>query len=85
MWTTGRLITMDSNTVDLRLLEEMGVTPDRKTREKQPRFRAVGVMVLAGVRMQRLQKAWAGQKKIQASLVKKVESMRRQSRRSSGR
>ena len=82
----ARLLTiLNSNTVDLRLLEEMGVTPDRKTREKRPRFKAVGVMVLAGVRMQRLQKAWAGQKKIQASLVRKVESMRRQSRKCSGR
>lgn len=83
MWASQLLTVMNSNTVDLRLLEEMGVTPDRKVREKRPRLRAVGVMVLAGVRMQRLQKAWAGQKKIQASLAKKVESMRRQSRKSS--
>ena len=63
------------------MLEEMGVTPDKKTREKRPSLRAVGFMVIAGVRMQRMQAEWAAQKKIQASLVKKAEQMRKGSRR----
>ena len=67
------------------MLEEMGVTPDKKTREKRPSFRAVGFMVVAGIRMKRLQAEWAVQKKIQASLVKKAEQMRKGSKRASGR
>ena len=70
---------IDSNTVDLHMLEKMGVTPDKSIREKKPTLRAVGIMVLASVRMRRLQTEWAGQKKIQASLAKKVEEMRRES------
>ncbi|MCJ1378076.1 hypothetical protein MMC17_001172 [Xylographa soralifera] len=69
------------NTVDLDMLEEMGVTPNRKTREKRPSLRAVGLMVVAGVRMRKMQAEWAVQKKIQASLVKKAEQMRKGSRR----
>ncbi|MCJ1432570.1 hypothetical protein MMC27_001927 [Xylographa pallens] len=69
------------NTVDLHMLEEMGLTPDRKTREKRPSLRAVGLMVIAGVRMRKMQAEWAVQKKIQASLVKKAEQMRKGSRR----
>ena len=63
------------------MLEEMGVTPDRNTREKRPSLRAVGLMIIAGVRMRRLQAEWAVQKKIQASLVKKAEQVRKGSRR----
>ncbi|MCJ1398665.1 hypothetical protein MMC11_001866 [Xylographa trunciseda] len=70
------------NSVDLHMLEEMGVTPDKKTREKRPSLRAVGLMVIAGVRMRRMQAEWAVQKKMQASLVKKAEQMRKGSRRS---
>ena len=71
---------MDSNTVDLHMLEEMGIKPDQKTKEKKPTLRTVGLMVLAGVRMQRLQKEWAVQNKVQASLVKKAEGMKREKR-----
>ena len=63
------------------MLEEMGVAPDQKTKEKKPTLRTVGLMVVAGIRMQRLQKEWAVQKKVQASLVKKAEGMRREKRR----
>ena len=63
------------------MLEEMGVTPDQKTREKRPSLRAVGLMVIAGVRMRKMQAEWAVQKKIQASLVRKAEQIRKGSRR----
>ena len=61
------------------MLEKMGVTPDKSIREKKPTLKAVSIMVLASVRMRRLQTEWAGQKKIQASLARKVEQMRRES------
>lgn len=66
------------------MLEEMGVTPDRKTREKRPSLKAVVLMVVASVRMQKMKADWATQKKIQASLVKRAEQMRKGSRKSSG-
>ena len=66
------------------MLEEMGVTPDRKTREKKPTLKAVALMVVASVRMQRLRREWAMQRKLQAALVKKAEQVKRSSRKSGG-
>ncbi|KAI9707534.1 MAG: hypothetical protein M1836_000495 [Candelina mexicana] len=67
------------NRADLQMLEEIGITPDRSIREKRPSLRSVGWMVLASVRMRKMQTNWAGNKKIHASLAKKVEQMRRRS------
>ncbi|KAI7530674.1 hypothetical protein KC316_g17339, partial [Hortaea werneckii] len=65
------------NKADLRLLEEMGITPDVSFRERKPSVKTVGLMVIAGLRMQRMQQAWQGNKKLQEQLVKKLEGMRR--------
>jgi hypothetical protein len=70
-----------SNKADLKLIEEMGITPDISIREKKPSLRTVGWMVIASVRMKKQQQEWAGNKKLHDSLVKKLEQMRRQSRR----
>ncbi|MCJ1308676.1 hypothetical protein MMC25_002330 [Agyrium rufum] len=70
------------NKVDLRLLEDMGVRPDRETNQRSPKLKTAAIMVIAAIRMRRSMQEWAGQKKIQASLLKKVEQMK-QSRRSS--
>jgi len=59
------------------MLEEMGITPDHTVREKKPTLRTVGLAVLATVRMQRMQVAWAENKKVHESLIKKLESMKR--------
>ncbi|KAI9738177.1 MAG: hypothetical protein M1834_008675 [Cirrosporium novae-zelandiae] len=70
------------NAADLRILEEMGITPDRRTRERRPSLRAVGMMVIATVRIRKLQSNWAANKKVHALLSKKAEQVRRQSRHS---
>ena len=70
----------DSNKEDLHMLEEMGVTPDSKSRAKRLTLRAVVFTVLATVRMQRQQREWAVHKKLQASLVKKAQQVQRLSR-----
>ncbi len=67
------------------MLEEIGITPDRSIREKRPSLRSIGWLVLASVKMKRMQTEWAGSKKIHASLAKKVEQMRRQSRKTTAR
>jgi len=59
------------------MLEEMGITPDHAVREKKPTLRTVGLAVMATVRMQKMQAAWAENKKVHESLVKKLESMKR--------
>lgn len=61
----------------MKLLEEMGVTPDTKIRERKPSLRSVAYMVIATVRMQKMQEAWAGNKKLHESLMKKLDGMRR--------
>ena len=66
-----------SNKADLKLLEEMGVTPKTKTREQKPSLRSVAYMVMATVRMRKMQEAWAGNKKLHETLMKKLDGMRR--------
>ncbi|KAG8629839.1 hypothetical protein KVT40_001458 [Elsinoe batatas] len=51
------------NQADLRMLEEMGITPDVAVREKRPSLKAAGYAVVAMVRMKRMKEAWAGEKK----------------------
>lgn len=64
------------------MLEEMGVHKPVREAKKKPTLKVVAVMVLAQVRMQRLQREWAVQKRLQASLIKKAEQVRRTSRKS---
>lgn len=66
-----------SNQIDLALLEEMGITPDISIRETKPSLRTVGLAVMACVRMQKLQQAWAGNKQLHESLLKKLEGMKK--------
>lgn len=74
-------LTFPSNKLDLHLLSEIGVTPDRRPSapRKRPTIRIVSLMIIAGVRMKKMQKQWAAQKTVQAQLGKKLESLRRQS------
>lgn len=65
-----------SNKVDLRLLEEMGISPDVSFREKKPQLKTVGLMVLASVRMKRLAEGWAKNQEVHRALVKKLEGMK---------
>ena len=67
----------DSNKADLKLLEEMGVTPKTQVRERKPSLKSVAYMVIATVRMQKMQEAWSGNKKLHESLMKKLDGMRR--------
>jgi hypothetical protein len=71
-----------SNHADLRMIEEMGISPDRSIRERRPRLRSVIWLVIASVRMKKMQREWAVSKKLHASLVKTVEQVRRRSRKS---
>lgn len=68
---------LNSNAADLRLLEDIGITPDATIREKKPSLRTVGFAVIASLRMQKMREAWAGNKKVQEALVRKFEGMRR--------
>ena len=65
-----------SNQQDLRLIEEMGITPDLRIRERKPSLRTAALAVMAILRMRRLQREWAGAAKVHESLVKKLEQMR---------
>ncbi|KAK5144187.1 hypothetical protein LTR04_001654, partial [Oleoguttula sp. CCFEE 6159] len=70
------------NAADLNLLADMGITPPAPAaiRETRPTLRAVGWMVIASVRMKRLQTEWAGNKKLHESLIRKLEMTRRGSK-----
>jgi len=66
-----------SNKADLKLLEEMGVTPKTKTKEQKPSLKSVAYMIMATVRMRKMQEAWSGNKKLHETLMKKLDGMRR--------
>lgn len=59
------------------MLEEMGITPDYSFREKKHSLRTVGLAVIASVRMQKMSQAWAGNKKLHETILKKLEGMKR--------
>jgi len=59
------------------MLEEIGVSPDVAVREKKPSLKSVGLAVVATVRMQKMQAAWAESKKVHDSLMRKLEGMKR--------
>ncbi|EMF08949.1 uncharacterized protein SEPMUDRAFT_93270 [Sphaerulina musiva SO2202] len=65
------------NKEDLRLLEEIGVTPDMSFREKKRSLRSVGLMVVAGVRMKMGAEKWKEQKRVEEVLLKKLEGVRK--------
>ena len=54
----------------------MGITPDYSFREKKHSLRSVGLAVVASIRMQKMAQAWAGNKKLHETLMKKLESMK---------
>ena len=58
---------------------------DPKVPTRKLTLKIVGIMVLASVKIKRMQVEWAGQKMIQASLEKNAEQIRRPSRKISGR
>lgn len=62
------------------MLEEMGVTPDSKIREKKPSLKAAGLMILAVIKMRKMRTEWAGHKRLQASLARIAEQVRRHSK-----
>ncbi|KAF2862129.1 hypothetical protein K470DRAFT_15097 [Piedraia hortae CBS 480.64] len=67
------------NQTDLRLLEEMGITPDMTVlTEQRPSLRSVGLMVISCIRMKRLQQSWAANARVQEALIRKLDAMRRQ-------
>lgn len=73
-----------SNKADLQILGEMGLPPKRREPVKKRRIRAVVYMVIAGVRMRKMQMEWAVNIKLQETLAKKFEQARRRSRKSIG-
>jgi len=75
--------------MDLDLLHKMGVhfpTDHRAALRAKPRptIRTVGLAVVASIRMRKMQAEWRKSLRLQESLARKFEGMRRQSRRSGG-
>lgn len=62
----------------------MGITPDISFHAKKCSFKSVGLAVVASVRMRKMAEEWAGSRKMQQSLLKKLESMKGKGRQSGG-
>lgn len=74
-----------SNQLDLQLLEDMGIVQDVSVREKKHSLRTVGFTIIASIRMRKMAQAWAGNKKVHESLLKKLDGMKRAKQRALGR
>jgi hypothetical protein len=65
-----------SNQADLKLLEDMGITPSRSIRERRPSIKTVGLMVIFLARVRKFARVWGEKKKVQEQLALKLEGMR---------
>jgi hypothetical protein len=72
---------INSNKEDLKLIEEMGITPDVTHHARKPTLKSVGLAIIAVNRMKKFSEGWAAHRKVHVQLVQKLESMRRQGRR----
>ncbi len=55
----------------------MGIKPKLKNRQKKTSLRSVVYMVVAGLRMKKMQVEWSVNKKLRATLAKKLQQVRR--------
>ena len=64
--------------MDLKLLEEIGITPDPQVREraKRPRLRTVVWALVFCERARKAAEVWREKMKVQDALARKVEVMR---------
>jgi len=70
------LMVGNSNQADLNLISEIGITPDRSIRERRPTLKTVAQMVIFVARTKKLAGVWKEKRKIQESLVRKLEVVR---------
>lgn len=61
----------------------MGIKARSEAEEHRPSLKNVGLMIIATIRMRKMQEAWAANKKLHETLMKKVESMKRKQSRAS--
>ena len=70
-----------SNQANLRILEDIGVTPDQSFHDRRPTLKTAALAVRAVIRMKRMQQDWAANEKVHEALIKKLQQTRRQSKR----
>jgi len=54
----------------------MGITPDISFHQRRHSLKSVGWMIVGCVRMMKRKEEWAGSKRVQESLVRKLEGMK---------
>jgi hypothetical protein len=62
---------------NLKLIEEMGIVPNRTFRIRRPTLKVIAIMVRFCVRARNAGEAWKEKRAIQESLVRKMESIGR--------
>jgi hypothetical protein len=62
----------------MRLIEQMGIYPDRYVRERRPALRSVIQAVIATIRMQKFRQTWAVSKELRSEVARSVEILRRE-------
>lgn len=59
------------------MIEQMGIYPDRRIREKRPTLRSVAHAIIATVRIKNRKDSWEVNKEMHVSLTKTLEKQRR--------
>jgi hypothetical protein len=66
---------VNSNASNIRMIEQMGISPDPRTK-RRPTLKGAAQAVVFCLRLKKASQTWAEQKRAQDLLIQKVESMR---------
>jgi hypothetical protein len=67
---------MYSNANNIRMIEEMGISPDREIRNRRPSLKTAAQAVIFCLRAKKASAIWADSRRVQDALVRKMETMR---------
>lgn len=62
----------------MQLIEQMGIFPDRRIRERRPALRSVVKAVIATIRMRKFGEQWAVSKELRNSVARSLEVVRKE-------
>ncbi|KAK9466198.1 microtubule associated-domain-containing protein [Lipomyces arxii] len=69
------------NQANLYMLEQMGIYPEKKHRDKRPTLKVVGHMIIAAIRLRNMKNEAAAQQKLRLTLAKSIRTLKEEKRR----
>jgi hypothetical protein len=65
-----------SNATNIRMIEEMGISPGRTFRNKRPTLKTVAQAVVFCLRAKKASAMWADSRRVQDALIRKMEAVK---------